>query len=566
MEPGTSLKIETKRALLLPPLPPGLMRIVPKLEGRKNFPKTGGFVFEPTHFNLDLFRATFPDVPVEDGRKGPGGGQKQAIGVRSGPGSTGTTYVSKTTPYGDFQTRATLKGLATPFYGLFMEQGTGKSKVAIDIAGHRWCAGEITGVLIIAFNGVHGQWVEEAIPDHLGEMVPRTTYAYVGGKKGRLPDNILSTDKLAFFTINFEAVWRKDGMKAVMEFLEAHEGRVMGIVDEGQRIKNPEAKSTLEIVELAPYCAYRLDLTGTPIAKDLTDIYSQFRWLDPRILGYRYTSTFRADYCLINPKFRTVYGSKNEDKLWEKISPYIFRVTKEEELDLPPKVYDSFVFELHPEQRKLYDSLRTEFITELSSGKIVTVKNALTLILRLQQITNGFIALNKENPEDETQLELLPWNPRMDALKQVIRSRLGKKVIWCRFTKDIELGMQQYNNAVSYYGGNGKDEKIENKKAYIFNPDIEEMFSNPSAGGTGVDGLQKVTRTAIYYSNSFNSIHRWQSEDRTHRIGMGETCTYIDLIAHNTVDRKILRRLQKNKAMSDYVLDEIRQMLESSGD
>jgi SNF2 family DNA or RNA helicase len=168
--------------------------------------------------------------------------------------------------------------------------------------------------------------------------------------------------------------------------------------------------------------------------------------------------------------------------------------------------------------------------------------------------------LDKDDPDEATKFEYLP-NPRMKALKDVLRARIGKKVIWCRFTKDIELGMREFNDAVSYYGGNGRDERSENKQQFINNKHVQNMFSNPAVGGTGVDGLQKVARTAIYYSNSYNSVQRWQSEDRIDRIGMGEgSSTYIDLVARDTVDLPILRNLRKKKQLSDLVLDDIRQL------
>lgn len=480
-----------------------------------------------------------------------------------GKGTEKPLYRSRTAPFGPFQTEATQRGLGLEFYGLFMEQGTGKSKVAIDIAGQRWCDGEITGVLIIAFNGVHHQWIEEAFPDHLGEMVPYRAWAYSPGKK--VPPALFKKDKLAVLSINFESVFRKEGQKIVEAFVTMHGGNIQGIIDEGQRIKNPDAKSSQMIFDLGKRIKYRMDLTGTPMAKDLTDIWSQFKWLDPRgeaNLGHKYKATFRAEYCRMHPKIAgVVIGAKKEEQFYERIAPYIYRVTKAEALDLPPKVYDRFTFELHPTQRRIYNELRDTFISEIDKGKVTTVKNALTLVMRLQQVTCGYVALDKEDPDAATQFEMLP-NSRMDALKQVRKSRLGKVVVWSRFRKDIELQKQAYNSGVSYYGADGKTEKNENKRLFINDPNITEFFANPASAGTGVDGLQKVARTAIYYSNSFNVIHRWQSEDRIDRIGLGiGASTYIDLVARGTVDVGILANHKQKKQLSDLVLDDIRQLL-----
>lgn len=563
------LVIEGNSAKLASPIPARIVQCASQMEGRKYWLQSGGFSFEPTHHNLDLFRSVFPDAEIEDQREtfamhalatglGQAGQKDPSLG---GPTSE-ITYQSLTQPYGKFQDEATAHSLQHPFAAIFMEQGTGKSKVAIDVAGTRWCNWQITGMIVIAFNGVHIQWIEEAVPQHLGAMVPRRTWAYRPGKK--LPDWMKQRDKLAILTINFESVPTKAGAALIRDFINAHAGRVMSVVDESQRIKNAEAKSSMEIVDLGRYCLFRMILTGTPIAKELTDEWAQFKYLDDSILGHKYKVTFRSQFCVTRkvPHGEIVVGHKNVELFYSKVAPYCFRVTKADVLDLPPKVYDNFTFELHPTQRRLYDDMKRTFIAQLDSGEVSTVRNAAVLVMRLQQITCGYLALDKDDPDEATRFEILP-NPRLDALKQVLRSRLGKAVIWCRFTRDIENVMETYGSeAVSYYGDTGSVERIEAKRSFIDpNTAITKFVSNPAAGGTGVDGLQKVARTAIYYSNSFNSIHRWQSEDRTHRIGMGGTCTYIDLIARNTVDRAILANLRNKKALSDLVLDDIRKML-----
>lgn len=578
MEPGTlaskTLLIEGKRAVLGSPTPMALLSAASKMEGHKAWLKNGGgFSFEPTHHNLRLFKEALPDVAIDDRREDYAAFEKATTDTENlvGGGSSGVagynptgrpTYTPRTPPFGVFQTDAVSHCLKHDYSALLMEQGTGKSWVALTVAGTRWSAGQIEAMIVVAFNGVHEQWCEEAIPDHLGEMVPRRCWAYKSGK--RMPEWLIKRDgTLNILAINFESVHTAAGRTTMERFINAHAGRVISVVDESQRIKNPEAKSSVEIVELGHYCRYRMILTGTPIAKDLTDMWAQFKYMDDSIFGHEYKSTFRAQFCVMGgPGRRLVVAAKNEERFYEIASPYCYRVTKSEVLDLPDKIYDKWSFELHPEQRRIYDDLKRKFVAELESGEVVTIKHALTLVTRLQQVTCGYIALDKERPDDATEYKRLPWNPRLDALKQVRKSRMGKMVIWARFTKDIEDILETYrDSSVSYYGGTGRDERIENKQRYIDDDNITEFCSNPSAGGTGVDGLQKVTRTAVYYSNSYNSIHRWQSEDRTHRIGMTGTCTYIDLVARDTVDGPILRNLRKKKELSDLVLDDIRMVL-----
>jgi SNF2 family DNA or RNA helicase len=145
----------------------------------------------------------------------------------------------------------------------------------------------------------------------------------------------------------------------------------------------------------------------------------------------------------------------------------------------------------------------------------------------------------------------------------VLKARNGKKIIWCRFTRDVEVIQEMLGErAVTYYGEDSKAQKVDAKRAFILDEDIEAFISNPAAAGTGVDGLQRVSSCAIYYSQSFNVVHRWQSEDRIHRIGAGDaSATYIDLVARGTIDRSILSNHKKKKDLADLVLDDIRMML-----
>lgn len=562
--------IRNGRALVQVPVPTNILGVSKQLEGRNHWPKTGGFSFEPTPFNLGKLLEAFPDAEVEDTRSPDGkywpGMASPADSVQDGaiPQSR-TTYQSLTQPYGQYQAdchKATIEGLRRDgYFAILMEQGTGKSKVAVDVAGELFCSGELTGVVIVAFNGVHIQWLEEAFPDHLGDMVKWRGWAY--GKKKQLPIWMTNPapDKMDVLSINFEAVFRADGRKALDEFVLAHRNNVLFIVDEGQRIKNPDAKSTQEICDMAKYCKYRVDLTGTPLVKDLTDIWSQFKFLDPRGtsgIGHKYKSTFRSEYARMHPKLNgVVIGTRNEEQFYERIAPHVFRITKAEAIpDLPPKIYDKVLFELHPDQRKVYDALRDEFASELDGGKKVTIKHALSLLIRLQQVSCGFVA------NDDGEITELP-NARLDVLKRVLKARNGKKIIWCRFTRDVEVIQEMLGErAVTYYGEDSKAQKVDAKRAFILDEDIEAFISNPAAAGTGVDGLQRVSSCAIYYSQSFNVVHRWQSEDRIHRIGAGDaSATYIDLVARGTIDRSILSNHKKKKDLADLVLDDIRMML-----
>ena len=132
----------------------------------------------------------------------------------------------------------------------------------------------------------------------------------------------------------------------------------------------------------------------------------------------------------------------------------------------------------------------------------------------------------------------------------MLRHLLGRQlpaleVHWARFHKDIDLLKEvlKHRNPVVWDGRTTVQERIEAKWKFIEDPKCLDFIANPSAAGIGVDGLQKVSHTMIYYSNSFKASDRWQSEARLHRDGQKGTVTIIDLVVPGTIDDYILNIL-----------------------
>lgn len=463
------------------------------------------------------------------------------------------TYRQKTTPYAH-QTRALEAARLHKTFALFMEQGTGKTKVAIDRVGELYAAGEIDAALIITKKGVHAQWVNEQLPTH--GNVPYIAAHWTGKKVDALT---AMSPELKVLSINVDALIAKAGREAATEFVKAHNRRLAIIVDESQIIKNPSAKRTKACCDLAPYASHRMILTGTPIAKDLCDEWSQFKFLDESIIGIRYLTSFRNQFCVMGGfENRQVIGTRNLTEFKKRVDPYSFRVTKEGELDLPPKVYCTVPFEMSDEQKRHFKSMKDTFMTQLANGDVVSVKIAATCLLRLQQITCGVLASSEEGVEPV----ILP-NPRMEALTDLLDQRPGKAIIWARFNHDIKLIKKELGNkAVTYFGETSAEDRQKAVSLFLDpNSGIDYFISNPSAGGTGLNLQGGGCRTVVYYSNSFASLDRWQSEDRTHRIGMSGTVTYFDLVCVGSPDRRILANLRAKKSVSDLALGDIKEIL-----
>jgi SNF2 family DNA or RNA helicase len=207
--------------------------------------------------------------------------------------------------------------------------------------------------------------------------------------------------------------------------------------------------------------------------------------------------------------------------------------------------------------------IKRELITEIESGELVVASTAAVAVMKMYQITCGFLI-----DDDKTVHPLFKKpqeNPRMAALLDLVDSMGDLKItIWAKHIADIETILEMLGDkAVGYYGATkDKDREIAVKEFTDPNSKIQYFVSNPASGGTGLN-LQACCNRAIYYSNSDNSIQRWQSEDRIHRIGGSGSVIYTDLIAKGGIDRKILNRLAAKKAISEMAIGEFMDWLQS---
>lgn len=444
--------------------------------------------------------------------------------------------------------------------------GTGKTKMALDITADKFLRDEIDGVMIIAPNGVHRQWVNVALPEHLTDAVARTAIAWKSSR--RMPPYIVDpgarinhTKPMRFLAFNVEAFSGGPSSKAFRDantFLRS--GRMALVIDESSRIKTPTADRTKCILRLRELAACRIILTGTPITKGMEDYFSQYQFLDPNIIGLSNFTSFKARYCVTAPARRgasfwqtKIVGYRNQEELIRKLAPYTFMINKDV-LGLPPVRYETVPVPLTDQQRDLYDMMQHELIEDLRARRIVTPQNAAVRILRLQQLLCGRYYVRPLEDEDE---DNAPEPRRIDSLRiptllNTLDQHDGQSVIWARFSHDIDeiaaALRERGRKVVTYDGRTSQDDRAIGVRLFK-DGEVDDFVGNPAAGGTGVDGLQ-VSSLAIYYNNSFNAEHRWQSEGRVHRIGTTESVLYLDLAVPRSVDTLILKNLRDKNTLA----------------
>jgi hypothetical protein len=544
------LKVEGDRATLNTRATPPVLAILPRLEGRRSWLKGGGLVVENTPHNISILKS-IAGVVLDCPEAPKSVAEAQAFDVGLG----NPTYRPKTVPY-DHQIRALSKIAGNRVFGLFMEQGTGKTKTLIDWAGKLFSEGKITGVLVVSKKGVHRQWIESEVPTHCGVA----SYGEYWPLKA-INQELSPGAELKWLAFNYDGLKTPTGLSAAAEFCVRHRGRLLIIADESQEIKNHKSARSKAMDQLKLYSSHRALATGTPIAKDLTDEWAQLRWLEESIIGVRYITAFRAEYCIMGGfEGRSVIGHKNVEAFKRKVDPFTFRATKDE-IGILPKQYSEWSFDLTKPQLALIKSLKDDLAAEIASGQIVSVATAAVAINKFQQIAGGFLL-----DEDGTVHRLMDVdkNPRAQAAMEWLDSGEGKAVIWARFREDMRILAEALSDAgvtfAQYHGGTNDKERAEAVKSFMHPEGVQVFLANPQSAGTGLN-LQGLCNRALYYSNSFNAIDRWQSEDRIHRIGTVGAVTYTDLIGKRSTDLHIMRNLRQKKGISEMALGDVQKIL-----
>lgn len=469
----------------------------------------------------------------------------------------------KTKPY-DHQRKALEASWAARYYALFMEMGTGKSKVAVDNIGILYERGEINAALIIAPKGVYDNWVKGEIPTHLPERIQRQVMRWSPNRsqtyEKALVEFITSKDEaLKIFVMNVEAFSTPRGTDAGTAFLHKNPDNMI-IVDESTTIKNRKASRTKNIVGLRKRCKYRRILTGSPITKSPMDLYAQCDLLEEKCLGFNSYFAYQNRYANVQRRtmghrsFQEIVGYRRLDELSAKLDKFSNRVLKRDCLDLPEKVYLRREVPLTVEQDKLYVQMKKLALAQLESGALATTASVLTQIMRLQQICCGHLMT-----DDGTMSEIK--NNRMSELLGLVEEVQGKAIIWATYSHDIQqiekaiAKMFSEDSVATYYGATAQDERQEIVDRFQ-NPDDPLRFfvGQPKTGGYGI--TLTAANTVIYYSNSYDLEIRLQSEDRAHRIGQTNRVTYIDLVSPDTVDEKILTALRDKIDIAGKVLNE----------
>ena len=457
------------------------------------------------------------------------------------------------------QVKAYNLGLVLHRFAAFMDMGTGKSITTVAITGRRFLDGKIKRMLIVAPTSVCAVWPREYA--QFADF-PARVVTLLGDRDKRLRGLRFLTspvmrgqpEPLRVAVINYESTWRLE--EELKDF-----GADMIVCDESQRIKSPTAKQSKAMHQIADGTRYRMILTGTPVQNDTRDVFSQYKFLEPNIFGNNYY-TFQNRYAIMGGVGNHQYlGPRNLDELTRKTHSIAYRVTKEECLDLPSQTFEDYVVELDDKARRIYKQIQRESVAAFEGGE-VTANNVLVRLLRLQQITGGFL------PTDDGKVTPIS-TAKLDALEDIVDSYcLGERrklVIFSRFIDELDAIKERVGQVLA----SSKYEKLTQVmirgdvptevrgglvKQFQEDPACRVFVGQIDACAEGIT-LNAAAMT-VYYSVNWNLAKYQQSLARTHRIGQKLPCTYIHLVVPGTIDTKIMAALKAKEDLARRVVDE----------
>lgn len=458
---------------------------------------------------------------------------------------------------------------------LLMSMGCGKSLTAIAAAGALYNAKNIKKALIVCPLSIVGVWKEEfeKFADFEYEL------AILKGNTAKKTELLqkMQGHSLQVAVVNYESVWRleKEIAQWNPDFI---------IADESHKIKTHNTAVSKAMHRLGYKTKYRMILTGTIITNKAIDVFSQYKFVDPTIFGNSFYAFRNKYFDMVGyGGYTPVLKESMKEELMEKLHSIAFRATKADCLDLPPTTDIIRYTGLEPKAMNIYQSLvKDSFADRRAAGgnshtkncenreshacaedsydsqNTITVTNVLTKLLRLSQLTGGFLGSDGGNIYQQVS------KSKLEALEDIIDEALqsGEKlVVIARFIpeiKAIEKLLDKKRILYSIVSGEIKDRKEQIRK-FQNDPKVSVFIGQVATASLGI--TLTAASTMVFYSMDYSMSNFEQTKARIHRAGQQKNCTYIYLIAKGTVDEKVLITLQNKANLAKNLIDEYKRGL-----
>lgn len=400
--------------------------------------------------------------------------------------------------------------------------------------------------MIVAPLSILGVWREEFFK-FAAFGYNLTVLSGSGAMKAEILRSLDGSD-LQVAVVNYESTWRLE-----KEIAAWHPDLI--IADEGHKIKTHNISASKAMHRLGAAAKYRMLLTGTPVTNKALDVFSQYKFLNPQIFGQSFYVFRNRYFNLVGYGNHTPVLKKSmEPELTKRIHSIAYRATKAECLDLPETTDIIRKVDLEPKAARIYENLVKDSYAELSNGE-VSVTNVLTRLLRLSQLTGGFIG----NDEDKTTEQVSA--AKLDVLEDIIDSALEenrKLVIIARFVPELRaicmlLEKKGVRHSLIMGGVKDRDEQV---AQFQNDNDIPVFVGQIATAGLGI--TLTAASTMVFYSLDYSMSNFEQTKARIHRAGQRMPCIYIYLTAKGTIDEKVLKALKNKANLARTLVDDYR--------
>ncbi len=437
---------------------------------------------------------------------------------------------------------------------LFWECGTGKTLTTIEIIKHH--GGK--ALVVCPLSIIDAAWLED-----IQKFAPELTAVSLHDKKPAKRRERLAEDH-DIYIINFA------GFKILYKDICA-KGFTTLVIDESSCMRNPRSQQTMSILSLAGVKSYgakkkgfvtdrpiqhRYVLSGTPASNGEIEYWSQIKFITGpggRVFNdnfYAFRGQWFVDkFARANVKFQDWCLPKERRQAFiDKMAPVCDVVRKADALDLPPQVHEKRIVELSKQEQAAYNTFKDDMVLEFSDATVLS-SNALTEILRLRQLTSGFV-YTEAGAKETGRTKIKELNAVLDEI-----GRDKPVIIWANFRHEIETLVDELPGAVALYGG------TEDKGAVIkdfVDGKTQYLVANPQSSAHGWTGVH--CSHSIYFSLGYSYELLKQSQDRVHRLGQVNSVTYYYLLAKGTIDMVIYKALINKQDLSDSLLDYLKGM------
>lgn len=439
---------------------------------------------------------------------------------------------------------------------LWADVGTGKTKTVCDYAFARHQAGQVKRVLVVCPLPAVGVWEDEIqanAPRH-GELTVPTVNIFSRNQWKSLKDLPMWVDFInSGEKIVVTPIWMivtYDTLNHYAKVLAEQYRPDLVVFDESQYLRNYSATRTKRALYLSRHATYVLCLSGTPAPNGYVGLYYQLKMVDPTVLPPT-MQDFKNEYCKMGGYMnKEIVGYRNVEDLAKKISTATIRITKDE-LSLPPVIDQRIPVVLDKKARNVYDNLKERLVVRLAEGEPITAQNQLTLLLRLAQITGGFL---QDQPVGE--------QTKLAVLSELVEAENGKLVIWARFLPEIRaIGQLLERLGVTYKSITGSvsgQKRTDIIRSFQDESEPQVLVCQIAALGVGV--TLTAASTAIFYSTDWDADSYEQAKGRIHRPGQKRTCRYLHLVAKGTVDETIHQALQAKMSRQQTLAEIVRRL------